>query len=77
MFRASYIHPYPLEYAILEEAWKIASIEKDRGVIVLTKEFIEEVKKKMQPNFEKMRNFSKKFYSSFQGLDVDKRDKKM
>ena len=26
VFRAAYIHPYPLEYAILEEAWKIASI---------------------------------------------------
>lgn len=77
VFRAAYIHPYPLEFAILEEAWKIASIDEGRGNVVLTKEFIEEVKKKMQPNFEKMRNFAKKFYSSYQGLDIEKRDAKM
>ncbi len=66
----NYSHPYPIEFALIEEAWKIAQIKKDTKVTELTAEYIEEVKKKLKPEME---NYMKKFYQSFKGLGLEKK----
>jgi hypothetical protein len=65
----NYSHPYPIEFALIEEAWKIASLKKDTKVTELTVDYIEEVKKKIKPE---MVDYIKKFYQSFKGLNVNK-----
>lgn len=65
----NYSHPYPIEFALIEEAWKIAQINKDTKVTELTVEYIEEVKKKLKPE---MAEYIKKFYQSFKTLNVNK-----
>ncbi len=72
-FSVNYTHPYPLEFAILEEAYKIARIERPGGVMVLTKEFIDEVKEKIKPESE---GFIKQFYKSFKETELSKDDTK-
>lgn len=72
-FRLEYTHPYPLEFAILEESYKIAKINEDVPVFTLTKEFIEDTKKKITPE---MGGFIKKFYKGHKQLDLDKVEKK-
>jgi hypothetical protein len=62
-----YTHPYPVEFAILEEAYKIAKINHDVPVFTLTKEYLDEVKKKIKPQME---DYIKKFYKSFKNLDI-------
>ena len=71
-FSVGYVHPYPVEFAILEEAYKIAEIQPDHGRIELTKEFIDDVKAKIQPN---MKEFVKNFYKSFKKVDIDEKNK--
>ena len=58
----NYTHPYPLEFALIEEAYKIAKINKDVPVYVLTKEFLDEFQKKLKPD---MTEYINKFYKSF------------
>ena len=65
----NYAHPYPVEFALVEEAYKIAAIKMDVPVFVLTKEYLEEVRKKIKPQ---MNNFVEKFYKSYKNLKVDK-----
>lgn len=65
----NYTHPYPIEFALIEEAWKIAQIKKDTKVTELTIEYIEEVKKKLKPEME---SYIKKFYESFKSLTLKK-----
>lgn len=62
----NYVHPYPLEFALLEEAYKIAKVE-GTFVSVLTKEFLEETRKKITPQMEK---YVRKFYESFKGFKI-------
>lgn len=70
VINVGYTHPYPLEFAILEEAYKIAAIDTDRGVQTLTAQFIDKVKEDMKPNMDKMLDYSKKFYSTFKSIDL-------
>ncbi len=63
----NYAHPYPLEFAIIEEAFKIAKIEKTSKVTELTKEFLDDVKKRITP---KMVDFTKKFYKSINSVNL-------
>ncbi len=65
-----YVHPYPVEFALIEEAYRIAKIEEKRGVLELTKSFIEDVKKKISPSAEK---FVEKFYKGHKQIDLKKR----
>ncbi len=67
----NYSHPYPIEFALIEEAWKIAILKKDTKAIELTAEYIEEVKKKIKP---KMIDYMKKFYKGIKSVNVDKQD---
>lgn len=66
----NYSHPYPIEYALIEEAYKIAKIKKDVPALSLTVDYIEEVKKKLKPEMEKYINT---FYKSFRNLKIDKK----
>jgi hypothetical protein len=66
-----YEHPYPLEFALLEEVYKIASIEGKGTVLELTKELIDETKAKIKPG---MNDFVKKIYASYQGLNLKDED---
>jgi hypothetical protein len=63
--RMEYVHPYPLEYAILEKMYGYASLEEGAKFIELTNEHIEEIKKKITPEME---DYTKKFYSAIKGL---------
>lgn len=65
----NYKHPYPIEFALIEEAYKIASINKDVPVFTLTKDYIEDVRKKIKPG---MKDYIKKFYRSFKELNLKK-----
>lgn len=62
-----YVQPYPLEFALLEEVYKIAKVTEGSKVFELTKEFIDETKKKITPEMEE---FSEKFYSGHKGLKL-------
>lgn len=68
--RMDYVHPYPLEFAILEQMMGIASIEKDAKYLTLTNEKIDELKKKITPEMEE---YSKKFYSSMKQLNLGRK----
>lgn len=63
----NYTHPYPIEFALIEEAYKIASIKKDVKVFELTKEYIDEVIKKTTPE---MKDYVDKFYKSFKQVKI-------
>ena len=61
----NYTHPYPIEFALIEEAAKYAKINMDAPAFVLTAEYIEEVKKKIKPE---MKKYIETFYKSFKNL---------
>lgn len=66
----NYVHPYPLEFAVLEQVYGIARINMDVPAITLSKEYIEETRKKIKP---KQENFIKKFYKAFKNLKLDEK----
>jgi hypothetical protein len=68
----NYTHPYPLEFALIEQVYGIAKINNDVPVFVLTKEYIEGVKKKLKPEQEKFLNI---FYKSFKNVKLDANNK--
>lgn len=63
----NYTHPYPLEFALLEEAYKIAKIDTKVPRIEITKEYLDEVKAKLKPEQEEYIN---KFYKSFKNIKI-------
>lgn len=63
----TYVHPYPIEFAIIEEAFKIAKIQDGTKVFELTQEFLESVRKRITP---KMVDYTKKVYESFNSLNL-------
>ncbi len=65
----NYSHPYPIEFALIEEAWKIAQIKKDTKVTELTAEYIQQVKKEIKPEMEK---YIRKFYEAFKSINLKK-----
>jgi len=67
--RLNYIHPYPVEFALIEQAWKIAKIEEKGGVLPITKAFIDNVRSRTTPNMEK---YLSKYYKSFKELGFNK-----
>ena len=67
----NYSHPYPIEFALIEEAWKIAKIKGDSEVTGLTVDYINEVKAALKPEMEK---YIRKFYESFKSVNL--KDKK-
>lgn len=67
----NYTHPYPVEFAIIEQAYGIAKINMDVPVRVLTKKYIDNIKSKIKPEHEK---FLQRFYSSFKNLKLSKKN---
>jgi len=65
--RLNYVHPYPLEFALIEEIYKIASVKKDTKVVEITDEMIQDTLKKITPE---MKDFSKLFYKSYSNLNI-------
>lgn len=63
--RLEYAHPYPVEFALIEEAMKIAKINKDVKVTELTAEYLDAVRKKITPHQKK---FINSFYKFFKNL---------
>jgi len=68
--RLTYIHPYPVEFALIEEAAKIAKIRMDVPAIRLTKKYIDDVREKITPD---QHRFVDSFYKFFKGLFSNKR----
>lgn len=63
----NYSHPYPIEFALLEEAYKIAKIDEKIPRIEITKEYLDEVKSKLKPE---MSEYINHFYKSFKNIKV-------
>lgn len=63
----NYTHPYPLEFALIEEAYKIAVIDKKVPRFEITVDYINEVKAKLKPE---MTEYINKFYKSFKNLKI-------
>lgn len=63
----NYTHPYPIEFALIEEAYKIAKIDESIPKVTLTKEYINEVKAKLKPE---MTEYINKFYKSFKNVNI-------
>lgn len=70
--RMEYVHPYPLEFAILEKIYGFAAIEEGAKFLELTNEHIEEIKKKITPEMEE---YVKKFYEGIKGLNLESKSK--
>lgn len=62
-----YRHPYPIEFAVIEQAMNLAKINMDVPVFTLTKEYIDEVLKKTTPQQNK---FIRRFYEFFKSLKI-------
>lgn len=65
--RLNYTHPYPLEFALIEQAYNIAKVKMDVPALELTTKYIKSVQKKTTP---KMIDYIKKFYRSFKGFSL-------
>jgi len=65
----NYKHPYPVEFAVIEQAYGIAKINMDVPVFTLTKEYINKARTMVKPE---QKNFLQKFYSSFKNLNLKK-----
>ncbi len=63
----NYTHPYPIEFALIEEAYKIAKIDESVPKVTLTREYIDEVKSKLKPE---MTEYINKFYKSFKNVNI-------
>lgn len=63
----NYTHPYPLEFALIEEAYKIAVIDKKVPRFEITVDYINEVKSRLKPE---MTDYINKFYKSFKNLKI-------
>lgn len=66
--RLDYTHPYPIEFAIIEEAAKLAIINKDVPVRELTVEYINAVKEKITPKQRKFVDLIYKFFKNLKGV---------
>lgn len=63
--RLAYRHPYPVEFALIEEGMNLAKINMDVPVFTLTKEYLDSVKAQVTP--EQVR-FVDKFYDFIKGI---------
>lgn len=65
--RLDYTHPYPIEFAIIEEAANLAVINKDVPVRELSMEYINAVKEKITPKQRKFVDLIYKFFKNLRG----------
>jgi hypothetical protein len=67
--RLNYMHPYPVEFALIEQAYGIAKVNMDVPVFTLTREYIDKIRAMIKPEQE---NFLQKFYQSFKNIKLGK-----
>ncbi len=60
--RLEYTHPYPVEFAIIEEAAKVAKINMDAPAFTLTLDYIKSVQQKITPKQRKYSDMVWKFF---------------
>lgn len=63
----NYTHPYPIEFALIEEAYKIAKIDESVPRFEITRDYIEKVKAQLKPE---MTDYINKFYKSFKNINI-------
>jgi hypothetical protein len=68
----NYVHPYPLDFAIIEQSYGIAKINMDVPAVTLTPAYIEGAIKKIKPEQEKFLNT---FYKSFKNIKLNSKNK--
>lgn len=71
--RLEYIHPYPLEFAVIEEAAKLAKIQMDVPMMELTVDYINAAKGKTLPEQKRFIDFFYKFFSSLKSNRSERR----
>lgn len=72
-FNVNYKHPYPLEFALIEEVYKIAQVEEGARVMEITKKMIDSTIKKITTE---MKEYTKKFYKSYKNINLGVEPKK-
>lgn len=65
--RIGYQHPYPIEFAIIEEGMKLAQIDPNREGFIVTPELLKQVKRNTP---EASKNFIQKFFQSFKNIGL-------
>ncbi len=65
--RLDYTHPYPIEFAIIEEAANLAKINMNTPRYELTVEYINSVKEKLTPKQHKFVDLIYKFFKNLKG----------
>lgn len=65
--RLDYTHPYPIEFAIIEEAANLAKINMDVPRMELTVDYIQSVKEKITPKQRKFVDLIYKFFKNLKG----------
>ena len=68
-FQTYYEHPYPIEFALIEEGMGMALINKEKMGFQVTPEMLKDVKAKESPE---AKTFIRKFYESFRNLGTKK-----
>jgi hypothetical protein len=68
----NYVHPYPIEFALIEEAYKVAKVNHNVHVFEITKEYIDMVREKIKPEME---HYLNQFYKSFKNIHMDEEKK--
>lgn len=71
--RLDYYHPYPLEFAVIEEAAKLAKIRMDVPMMTLTVGYINEAKGKVLPEQKRFIDFFYKFYKNLKRNRAERR----
>ena len=71
--RLDYVHPYPVEFALIEEAAKLAKINMDTPAFTLTVDYINSVKDKITP---KQRKFVDLIYAFFKNLRPNRAERR-
>ncbi len=71
--RLDYYHPYPLEFAVIEEAAKLAKIQMDVPMMELTVDYIKAAKGKTLPEQKRYIDFFYKFFSSLKSNRAERR----
>jgi len=69
--RLEYVHPYPVEFAIIEQAANLAKINMNTPRYELTVDYIKEVEAKITP---KQRKFVDRFYKFIRSLWPEKNE---
>lgn len=65
--RIDYTHPYPVEFAVIEEAAKLAKINMDVPALTLTVDYIKAVKAKVTPQQRRFVDLVYKFFRNLTG----------